>query len=234
MGHDLLARARDQYAGLGCDGVGRPAGLGLPHVAARTRTKQELRTLAPGDRRAARATVTTGKLDRLGVLSASQALSSETSLDRLHARVVAVLGSMTGATAVHLVLWSDDRQDGFNPSPAAAWGSRAAVRDRGPAVGAALRRAHRDPLLVADATADERFARDPYLADADCCSLLAAPIFSRGTCGALLLLENRLLRGAFTADRLDAVGCIARPARSTADAYLRPAPGGPTPSWTGW
>ena len=66
-----------------------------------------------------------------------------------------------------------------------------------------------EPLVVADATADDRFARDPYLAGADCCALLAVPILSRSSLRAVLLLENRLLRGAFTADRLDAVTLIA-------------------------
>ena len=35
------------------------------------------------------------------------------------------------------------------------------------------------------------------------------PILSRGTLRAVLLLENRLIRGAFTAERLDAVKLIA-------------------------
>src|SRR6478609_2581558 len=59
-----------------------------------------------------------------------------------------------------------------------------------------------EPLVVADATGDDRFARDPYFADLDCCSLLAVPILSRGSLRAVLLLENRLLRGALTADQL--------------------------------
>ena len=39
--------------------------------------------------------------------------------------------------------------------------------------------------------------------------LLALPILSRGRLRAVLLLENRLMRGAFTAERLDAVKLIA-------------------------
>jgi signal transduction histidine kinase len=62
---------------------------------------------------------------------------------------------------------------------------------------------------VAEATRDDRFARDPYFTDAGCCSLLALSIFSRGTLRAVLVLENRLIRGAFTAERLDAVRLIA-------------------------
>ena len=67
----------------------------------------------------------------------------------------------------------------------------------------------REPLVVADAASDDRFARDPYFAGVDRCSMLAVPILSRGTLRAVLLLENRLLRGAFTAGRLDAVKLIA-------------------------
>ena len=66
-----------------------------------------------------------------------------------------------------------------------------------------------EPLVVAEATRDDRFARDPYFTDAGCSSLLALPILSRGTLRAVLVLENRLIRGAFTAERLDAVRLIA-------------------------
>jgi GAF domain-containing protein len=59
----------------------------------------------------------------------------------------------------------------------------------------------REPLLVADATRDDRFAGDPYLAGLERCSLLVVPILSRGVPHAMLLLENRLSRGAFSADR---------------------------------
>ena len=67
----------------------------------------------------------------------------------------------------------------------------------------------REPLVVNDATHDDRFARDPYFADLDCCSLLAVPIASRGTLRAVLVLENRLIRGAFSSERLDTVKLIA-------------------------
>src|SRR3954447_2176496 len=66
-----------------------------------------------------------------------------------------------------------------------------------------------EPLVVADATTDDRFAHDPHLADLDCCSMLVLPILSRGSLRAVLLLENRLLKAAFSADRLDAVRLVA-------------------------
>jgi signal transduction histidine kinase len=67
----------------------------------------------------------------------------------------------------------------------------------------------REPLVVTDATRDDRFARDPYFAGLAHCSLLALPVLGRGALRAVLLLENRLIRGAFTIDRLDAVALVA-------------------------
>jgi diguanylate cyclase (GGDEF)-like protein len=67
----------------------------------------------------------------------------------------------------------------------------------------------REPLLVEDAVQDDRFAADPYLAGLDRCSLLVVPIQSQGELRAVLLLENRQSRGAFSAHRLDAVNLIA-------------------------
>jgi signal transduction histidine kinase len=64
-------------------------------------------------------------------------------------------------------------------------------------------------VVVDDATRDDRFARDPYFAGVAGCSLLALPVLGRGTLRAVLVLENRLIRGAFTAERLDAVTLIA-------------------------
>ena len=118
---------------------------------------------------------------------------------------------MTGATAVHLLLWSDDRQDWLLPAPG---GDTVPVSGTGHERAvplSVLRYVQRtgEPLVVDDAGGDDRFARDPYFTDADCCSLLAVPILSRGTLRAVLLLENRLIRGAFTTDRLDAVKLIA-------------------------
>jgi signal transduction histidine kinase len=157
--------------------------------------------------------VTAGTVDLLGILSASQALSSETSVGRLHARVVEVLSAMTGATGVHLLLWDAGRQDWLLPASDAGGGNVAVsgTRQEGAAAVSVLSYVQRtrEPLVVADAVRDDRFARDPYFAGVACCSLLAVPILSRGALRAVLVLENRLIRAAFTTGRLDAVNLIA-------------------------
>ena len=149
-------------------------------------------------------------LDLMGVLQASQALSSETNLDRLRSRVAEILGTLTGATAIRLLLCDDGRWI-LPPEPG---GSTLPVERAGAAGLVPLtvfRYVERtgQPLLVDDALRDDRFARDPYLAGLDRCSLLAIPVLSQGVPRAMLLLENTLTRGAFTEDRLGAVRLVA-------------------------
>ncbi|MEN3264450.1 MAG: hypothetical protein V7646_1344, partial [Pseudonocardia sp.] len=207
-GYDLLAQARHEYAAWGATAKAGQLDWAYPTL----RPHADASTDQPGDLLHQRATVTTGTLDLLGILSASRALSAETSIDRLHSRVAEVLGAMTGATGVNLLLWSDDRHDWLLPAPGGDGAARIGGTGHEHAVPmSVLRYAQRtgELLVVADATRDDRFARDPYFADVDCCSLLAVPILSRGTPRAVLLLENRLIRGAFTTQRLDAVKLIA-------------------------
>ncbi len=158
--------------------------------------------------------------DLVGVLRAAQALSTETNLDRLRGRVVEVLTLMTGATSVQLAQWKDDAADWFLPEPRAdlshsghdlALISVEEAARRGLVPLSVFRYAERtrESLRVDDATRDDRFARDPYLVGLERCSLLLVPIQSHGRTRAMLVLENRLSRGAFSAERLDAVMLIA-------------------------
>ncbi|HZN77486.1 MAG TPA: diguanylate cyclase [Micromonosporaceae bacterium] len=151
-------------------------------------------------------------IDLLGILSASQALSSETSIDGLRDRVVEVLSAMTGATGIHLLLWNVDR--GWLLSGPSADGGTISLDEAGrrhlvPLSVIRYAERTREAFVINDATHDDRFARDPYFVRLDPCSLLAVPIFHRGALQGLLLMENRLIRSAFSADRLDGVMLIA-------------------------
>jgi len=158
--------------------------------------------------------ISAGSLDLLGILRASHVLSSETSMARLKARVGALLGEMTGATCVLLVLRQEEEEGG-------EWFlSAVADEDLIPLEEATARcllpltvfryaERTREALLIEDAVRDERFARDPYLSGLEYCSMLAVPILNQGLLRAVLLLENRLSRGAFSAGRLDAIMLIA-------------------------
>ncbi|HEY6758149.1 MAG TPA: AAA family ATPase, partial [Baekduia sp.] len=201
-GYDLLAHARDDYLAWGATAKVDQLDWAYPPARRHADATTAGGGAERGDVAHHRSTVTTGTIDLLGILAASQALSSETSVERLHARVAEVLGAMTGATGVHLVLWSDERQDWLPP---ASDGGEHAV----PLSVLRYLQRTREPLVVADAAGDDRFARDAYFAGVVACSLLAVPIVSRATLQALLVLENRLLRDAFTTERLDVVKLIA-------------------------
>ena len=205
-GYDLLTQARQLYLAWGATAKIGQLDWAYPGL-------QTLAEAGDGGLPQSRSVVTTGTIDLLGVVSASQALSSETNVGQLHARVVEVLSAMTGATGVHLLLWDEDRNGWVLPVLDGGGGtvSVGGPGQEGAAPRSVLRYVQRtgEPLVVADAARDDRFARDPYFAGVDCCSLLAVPILGRGTLRAVLLLENRLLGGAFTAGRLDAVKLIA-------------------------
>jgi signal transduction histidine kinase len=204
-GTALLAEARREYATWGATAKVAQLDRAYPNLRA------HLAGMAGhGDDHHGDAPVTTGMIDLLAVLSASQALSSETNVERLHARVVDVLSAMTGATGVHLLLSSDQGDwlvpvSGLKMTPIVDPPRESAV----PMSVLRYARRVREPLVVADAIRDDRFSRDPYFAGLDRCSLLVLPILGRGTLRAILLLENRLIRGAFTTDRIDAVTLIA-------------------------
>lgn len=137
--------------------------------------------------------VSADTIDMLAIVRTSQALSSETSVARLQARVTELLGALTGATSVHLVPPGQAQADG---TPLAASVLQYVERTRA-------------PLVLDDARRDDRFASDPYFAALERCALLVVPVLQQGQLRALLWLENRLARGAFTADRLDTVRLIA-------------------------
>jgi predicted signal transduction protein with EAL and GGDEF domain len=60
-------------------------------------------------------------------------------------------------------------------------------------------------LAVDDATSDDRFTRDPYLAGKQRLALLVVPVLRSGDLRAILVLENHLASETFTHDRLDVV-----------------------------
>jgi signal transduction histidine kinase len=150
-------------------------------------------------------------LDLMGVLRASQALSSETSLEQLTARVTEVLAGLSGATKVLVLSCNDKEWCLLAPAPGESLAPVADAAKRGLLPLSAFTYAQRtaEALLVDDALRDDRFARDPYFAGVPLCSLLLVPITGQGVARTMVLLENRLGRAAFNAQRLDAVMLIA-------------------------
>jgi diguanylate cyclase (GGDEF)-like protein len=208
-GHTLLGEAQRAYEAWGATAKVRKLGRQYPFLSAQAAEP----THGRHERESMRSvTMSNDAIDLLGILNASQILSSETNLDRLRSRVVEVLSALTGATTVQVLLRGDNGQGWV--LPVADDETPLSVEDagaRGLLPLSAFRYAERtrERLLVDDATHDDRFARDPYLAELTACSLLVVPIIIRGEPHAMVMLENRLSRGAFSAERLDGVMLIA-------------------------
>jgi predicted ATPase/signal transduction histidine kinase len=70
-------------------------------------------------------------------------------------------------------------------------------------------RTTKSPVLLEDATRAERFRKDPYLARSNARSVLCLPILLHGHPVGLVYLENSLVAGAFTRDRLAVLELLA-------------------------
>ena len=208
-GERLLSEAFRAYARWGATGKTRQLERAHPFLTAAPAGAAQPGALTTSSS----VNVSTAVIDLLAVLEAARALSSETDLDRLRLRVEQVLSAMTGATEVRVVLW--DEAAGWVLPADAVSGRPALPVAEAAAAGllplTALRYAERtrEPMLVDDASRDDRVARDPYLAGLDHCSLLVVPVLSQGVPKAMLILENRLTRRAFATGRLDSVLLIA-------------------------
>jgi C4-dicarboxylate-specific signal transduction histidine kinase len=190
-GRHLMALAREAYANWGVQVKVRAMDAAHPWLARGAAAGQ-----APA--RSASGTPSSDALDLMGILRASNALSSQRSIDDLAARVTEILATLTGATRVTLIVMEEG---GWKPAGREA-------RELPESVVRYVD-ATREPLLVDDVAQDERFSRDPCIAAQGCRSLMMAPVTSQGEMLAMLLLENDVARAAFGAGRLDAVMLIA-------------------------
>jgi signal transduction histidine kinase len=66
----------------------------------------------------------------------------------------------------------------------------------------------REHVVIDDATQRSRFRNDPYVQAQGTKSVLCAPIIHKGTLTGALYLENNLVTGAFTPDRLEAMNIL--------------------------
>jgi len=200
LGRSLLRDAQLRYAAWGATGV-----VQRLHAAHGFLPAIEPGRTAASDSQSV--SLSSDSIDLLAILRASQALSSQTSVGGLQAQLVEVLAAMTGATAVLLVVWDDTR--GWCLAPNGEPVAEAAARGALPLSAFRTVERTRAPLVVDDAMLDDRFARDPYFAGAQCCSLLVLPVHSQGSARAVLMLENRLSSGVFSHARLNLVTLVA-------------------------
>ncbi|MBV8084411.1 MAG: serine/threonine protein kinase, partial [Chloroflexi bacterium] len=116
-GHELLSEARQHYLAWGATAKVDQLDWAYPSLRRQADATAADDSADAGDLFEHPSALTTGTVDLLGILSASQAVSSETSIDRLQARVTETLRALAGATDVHLLFWDEDRQQWVQPAP---------------------------------------------------------------------------------------------------------------------
>ncbi|WP_437966300.1 AAA family ATPase [Sorangium sp. So ce260] len=202
-----LREARACYASWGADGK----------VAQIDRQSPGLVEVASG-RTAATLHIPVDQLDLLSIMKASQSLSGEIVLDRLLCRLLQIMLEQGGAQRGCLLM-----AHGGELSIEA----EAALDDKGmlqaslqslPAVPSTLVpssvvnyvRRTRERVLLHDGRASlGRFAGDPYFAERRSRSVVCLPIVKQANLIGLLYLENNLVEGAFTSERLAALELLA-------------------------
>jgi PAS domain S-box-containing protein len=154
-----------------------------------------------------------GDLDLTAVIRASQAISGEIVLERLLARMMAIVMESAGAESGVLLLFKDggltvevqargDKDVTYPGVPADEYG------DAPHAIVNYVARTQNEVILD-DASAEGLFAKDDYVVRNRPRSVLCIPILGQGSLSAVLYLENNQAVGSFTADRVDLLRLIA-------------------------
>ncbi|WP_437301762.1 AAA family ATPase [Sorangium sp. So ce388] len=211
-GFDLIAdtylcEARACYDRWGADGKVKQIDQQHPHLWDET-------PLAP----AASIAVRSEQLDLLSVTKASQTVSSELVLDKLLRTLLAVVLEQGGAQRVCLLLYQDERlsieaEATLEERGAATTILPPSTEDCSRCVPVSLVRyvqRTKERVILSDAAADAgKFSGDGYFARYRPKSLLCVPILRQGEVVGLLYLENNLVEGAFTPERLTALSLLA-------------------------
>lgn len=150
-------------------------------------------------------------LDLTTVIRASQALSSEVTMDRLLMRLLKITMENAGAETGVLML---QQEHGLNVEAEGQWSRNTtrvlqaepieASRALSQAVVNYVRRTH-DTVVVDDGCEDSRFSSDPYIIRNRVKSILCTPIVHQQKQIGILYLENNLVTGAFNAARAEVI-----------------------------
>ncbi|MBZ5537236.1 MAG: sigma 54-interacting transcriptional regulator [Acidobacteriia bacterium] len=195
----LLAEARDSYAEWGAMG--------------KVRSMEHKHSDLLGEKTPARRldfeTAEPTSLDINSVLKASRAITVEIELDGLLRNLMKIALENAGARRGiflreeegRLVIEAEGALDLQEirvrqsvPMEQSATLARAVVR---------YVRKTGESVVIDDATADERFANDPYIVSVRPKSVLCVPVVDQGRLSGILYLENDLTSGAFTPERIE-------------------------------
>ncbi|MEA5599953.1 AAA family ATPase [Nostoc sp. UHCC 0252] len=152
-------------------------------------------------------------LDLKAILEASQAISGEIELDKLLSSLLSIVIKNAGANKCVLMLLRDDR---LLIKGSITLGSEPVVLQRLPVEESQdipLKliykvKHNRQTTVLLNATVDPTLANDPYIMRQQPKSILCSPILHQGKLLGVLYLENSLVTGAFTSDRVELLNLL--------------------------
>jgi predicted ATPase/signal transduction histidine kinase len=150
---------------------------------------------------------TAGILDLATVMKASQSISGEIILERLLEKLMRIAIENAGAQKGFLLLkkdgeWRVEAEGNVNAAQVTVLQSLPAPPDLSVAL-IQYAELTKEALVLDNACGRGRFMNDPYIRQKQAKSILCAPIMLQGKLAGMLYLENNLIEGAFTADRLE-------------------------------
>ncbi len=156
-----------------------------------------------------------GRLDAIAVVKASQAISGEIVLSNLLEVLMSTMIENAGAQKACLILAHGDE---FTiEAKAKVEGQEIIVIQPGPSDLASVIpmsmvnfvRRTRERVILEDASGENMFSSDPYIVNNKPISVLCLPLLRQANLIGLLYLENSLVRGAFTTNRIAVIELLA-------------------------
>lgn len=146
-------------------------------------------------------------LDLAAVIKATEAISSELVFDKLLDRLLQILLENAGAQTGCIVLNREGKLfvEVANPVPDISGAIALTESKNVPVTVLQYIARTQESLVIANATADEICATDPYVLKHRPKSILCSPIVRQGKFIGLVYLENNLVAAAFTSERLEVV-----------------------------
>ncbi|MBD2579514.1 ATP-binding sensor histidine kinase [Oscillatoria sp. FACHB-1406] len=152
-------------------------------------------------------------LDLGAITKVYQALSSEIQLDRLLSTLMRVVLESAGAERAALILpegglWSIAAIASVRETETVRASIPLETATELPVSLVRYVKRTLKTLAIDDASADPTWAGDPYINEQQPKSLLCAPLLDRGKLLGLLYLENKVMAGAFTSDRVEVLNLL--------------------------
>jgi predicted ATPase/signal transduction histidine kinase/tRNA A-37 threonylcarbamoyl transferase component Bud32 len=209
IAHLYLTKAHRSYARWGA--ISKVSDLEATYSKLSSRSTLDPSTLGLTHSKTASTLITGGvsALDLTTIVKASQAIAGEIVLSKLLDKLLKIVMENAGAQTSCLILERAgqlmlEATGSVEHDEITLWKAQTvATSQQVPVTVMNYVARTQETLVLNNAAQEEKFAQDPYIADARSKSILCIPIVNKGKLIGLLYLENNLTTGAFTPERLE-------------------------------